>query len=77
MQAASNSPLWQALDARTYVYTDRQIVHGKVWRLQAAALRERRGLITAGMRYKYSFFPSFLSRSIYLSIYLCTFVRQM
>ena len=30
-------------DARTYVRTDRQIVHGKVWRLLAAALRQRRG----------------------------------
>ena len=32
-------------DARTYGPTDRRIVHGKVWRLYAAALRERRGLI--------------------------------
>ena len=32
-------------DRPTHVQTDRPIVHGKVWRLWAAALQERRGLI--------------------------------
>ena len=52
----------------TMHWTDRQIVHGKVWRLYVAALRERRDLIISDCR-KPNYAVSHHQSIIYLFIY--------